>query len=177
MAKLCISRIVCACRGPVPGRHHPFASIGTSHLQNRQRNTQCETWDSWRWMAKPSALEKVISCLNNHLRSGCTFLLFRSLLVQPWAGPCTRCHPFLPAAIPFYQLPVIRIAWVPQGWRPLGDQWISSMKGPAPALSSQERQQASKAFLQSWDGSCKQDLGPAPNPGDSLLPLPVQAPD
>lgn len=98
MAKLCISRTVCACRGPVPGRHHPFASIGTSHLQNRQRNTQCETWDSWRWMAKPSALEKVISCLNIHLRSGCTFLLFRSLLVQPWAGPCTRCHPFLPAA-------------------------------------------------------------------------------
>lgn len=153
---------------PVPGRHRPFESIGTSHLGNRQRNTRCETWDSWRWMTKPSALERVISCLNIHLRPGCTFLLFKSLLVQPWAGPCSRCHLFPP---------VIRIAWVPQGWRPLGDQWISSMKGPAPALGSQEWQQASKTFLQSWDGSWKQELGPAPNPGDSLLPLPVQTPD
>lgn len=93
MAKLGMSRVICACGGPVPERHHPFASIGTSHLENSQRNLELVEVDG-----KAQCFGEGYLMLEPSAAIWVHFLLFTSLLMQPWAGPCTRCPLFPPAA-------------------------------------------------------------------------------
>lgn len=117
MAILHVSRAVHACRGPVPGKDHLFASVGTSHLE------QAEKHPVW----KLGLMEEYRKA--QHFGEGCLMLVYspgiwvycltlqkasraasgRSLHLGAWFLPCNG------ESNPIHQLPVIKDAQVPWG--------------------------------------------------------------